>query len=99
MCQGYPCGVLTFCSIRMVQLYCFVFKLREYHKITQIQNGRHFKIVCSQKFIRSLADIAVHVCQIKKICWKLFSETLVALVIKGLIIWESTIPRWYVMAM
>ena len=26
----------------------------------------HFKIVCSQKWIRSLADIAVHICQIKR---------------------------------
>ena len=26
----------------------------------------HFKIVCSQKVIRSLADIAVHISQIKR---------------------------------
>ena len=88
--------VLTFCIICMVQLFCFDFVLRKYYKITQIQHG-HFKIVCSQKLIRSLIDIAVHICQKKKICRKLFPEMyvltsislLVALVIKRLIIWES----------
>ena len=29
---------LTFCFIFMVQLFCFVFELRKYHKITQMQN-------------------------------------------------------------
>ena len=56
----------------------------------------HFKIVCSQKIIRSLTDIAVHICQIKRKSARNFFlkcatsiSLLVALVIKGLIIWES----------
>ena len=28
--------------------------------------SRHLKIVCSRKVIRSLTDIAVHICQIKR---------------------------------
>ena len=36
--MGYTCVVLTFCSICLVQLFCFVFELRKHHKITQIQN-------------------------------------------------------------
>ena len=35
-------------------------------KLLRLLNS-HFKIVCSQKLIRSLADIAVHICQIKRI--------------------------------
>ena len=56
----------------------------------------HFLIVCSQKLIRSLTDIAVHICQIKtKSAGNFFLKCatsiflLVALVIEGLIIWES----------
>ena len=52
----------------MVQLFCFVLELRKYHKITQFQNGQltAILIVCSQMLIRSLADIPVHISQIKK---------------------------------
>ena len=49
---------------------------------------RPFKIVCSQKLIRSLADIAVHINQIKRRSAGNFLSLLVALVIKGLIIWD-----------
>ena len=63
--MGYPC-VLTFCSICMVQLFCFVFELRKYlsQNFSNLKND-HFKIICSQKLIRSLVDIAVHISQIK----------------------------------
>ena len=37
--------VLTFSSKRMVQLFCFVFELRKYDKITQIQNGYKIAIL------------------------------------------------------
>ena len=40
------------------------FESLKYHKITQIQNG-HLNF-CSQRGIRSLADIAEHICQIKR---------------------------------
>ena len=91
--------VLTFCSICMVQLFCFDFELRKYYK--NYSNSKwpldsHFKIVCSQMLIRSLNDIAVHICQIKrKSAGNFFLKCatsislLVALVINGLIIWES----------
>ena len=58
--------VLTFFSICMVQLFCFVFELRKYHKISQIRKNSHLKIICSQKLIRSLADIAVHNSKIER---------------------------------
>ena len=58
-------------------------------------NG-HFGIVWSQKLIRSLADIAENICQIKEDLLATFSwnvltsiSSLVAIVIKGLIIWRS----------
>ena len=83
--------VLKHCSICMVQLFCFVFELRKYHKNflkSKWLNG-HFKIVCSQKLIRSLADIAVHIRQKKGDLLETFSWNalksiylLVALVIK-----------------
>ena len=40
----------------------------KYHKITQIKNAakQPFLNFCSQKGIRSLADIAEHICQIKR---------------------------------
>ena len=63
--MGYSCASPYIVSIFMVQLFFFVLGLRKYHKITQIQINGHFEIVCSQKLIRSLADIAVHICQIK----------------------------------
>ena len=67
----------------LVKLSCFVCQLRNYHKITLI--------VCSQKLISALADIAVHICQIKRSAGKKFPAVasislLVALEIKGLII-------------
>ena len=101
--------VWTFCSICMVQLFCLDFELSKYYKIIQIQNGR-FKSVCSQRLIGSLIDIAVQICQIKKnlletFPWNVLTSIslLVALVIKGLIIWESKchqkMPWCYLMAM
>ena len=43
------------------------FALLKYHKITQIQNAkRPFLNFCSKKGIGSLADIAEHICQIKR---------------------------------
>ena len=44
------------------------FELRKYHKITNSKwplNG-HFEIVCSQKLFSLFADLAEHICQIKK---------------------------------
>ena len=35
--MGYHC-VLTYCSLCMVQFFCFVFELSKYHKISQTQN-------------------------------------------------------------
>ena len=101
--------ILTLCSICMVQLFCFDFELRKDYKITQIQNG-HFKIVCSQKLIRSLTDIAVHICQIKRKSARNFFlkcatsiSLLVALVIKEFynmgIKMSPKIPWYYLMAM
>ena len=49
---------ITFCLLFMVQPFCFF----SYINIT---NG-HFKIVCSQKLIKSLTDIAEHICHIKR---------------------------------
>ena len=52
----------------------------------------HFKIVCSQKLIRSLTDLDVHICQINRKFFLLKCagiSLLVALVIKGLIKWKS----------
>ena len=48
----------------------------------------HFEIVRSHKLIRSMADIAVHICQIKRSDGNFLASIflLVALVIKGLII-------------
>ena len=71
--------VLTFCSICMVQLFCFVFELHTW---------AYHKTVCSQKLIRTFADIAVHICQIKRSAGNALTSIslLVALVIKGLII-------------
>ena len=69
------------------------FELRKYHKITKNQNGRidgHFAIVCSQKLIRTLADIAEHICLIKRrFDGFFFISSLVAIVIKGSMIWRS----------
>ena len=39
--------VLTVCSIGMVQLFGFVFELRKYHKITQIQKDRYMAFLKS----------------------------------------------------
>ena len=57
---GYPCVrpyILFYIYGPAILLF---FELRKYHKIIQIQNGRY------QKLTRSLADIAEHICQIKK---------------------------------
>ena len=51
--MGYP-----FCFIFMVQIFCIVFELHKHRKITES--------VRSQKLFRSLADIAEHICQIKR---------------------------------
>ena len=40
-------------------LHLFLFELRKYHKIMQTA-------ICSQKLIGSLADLAEHICQIKR---------------------------------
>ena len=37
-----------------------------YFAFFELRKLYHFKIVCSQKLIRSLADIAEHICQIKR---------------------------------
>ena len=67
--------------------------------ITKLLNSKwpldsHFKTVCSQKVMRSLTDIAVHICQIKrKSAGNFFLKCatsislLVARVIEWLIIW------------
>ena len=67
--MGYPCArhyVLFYIHGPAILHF---FELHKYHKIIKIQNGHEtaiFKIVCSQKFLRSLADIAEHICQIKR---------------------------------
>ena len=38
--MGYPCVDITFCFTFMVQVFCFFFELRKYHKIIKIQNSR-----------------------------------------------------------
>ena len=45
------------------------FEFSKYHKINKIQNGHLtaiLKLFAPKQLIRSLADIAVHICQIKK---------------------------------
>ena len=56
--MGYPCvrHYILF-HIHCPAILHFL-GLRKYHKIN--------KIVCSQKLIRSLADIAEHICQMKR---------------------------------
>ena len=80
-----------------ILLCFFITQISQYYSNSKWPcSGLHFKIVCSQKIIKSLADIAVHICQMKRRSAGNFScnaltsiSLLVALVIKGLIIWES----------
>ena len=99
---------VSLCSICMVQLFCFDVELRKYYKITRLLDSHLKKML--RKVIRSLTDIAVHICQIeRKSAGNFFLECatsvslLVALVIKGFIIWEikmsPKIPCCYLMAM
>ena len=61
---------LPFCFIFMVQLFC-IFLCDLNHLITKLLKfkmaaKRPFFNICLQKRIRSLADIAEHICQIKR---------------------------------
>ena len=56
--MGYACVRHYILFYIHSQLFSFFFELRKYPKIT--------KIVCSQNLIRSLADIAEHICEIKR---------------------------------
>ena len=56
--------VLTFCSICLVQLVWFFFNYVNYSNSKWPLKG-HFRIVFSQKLMRSLADFAVYSCQKK----------------------------------
>ena len=68
--MGYPCLSPHILFYMHGPAFCFVFVLRKYHNLKKIKNSRyingHFKIVRSQTLIRSLADIAVHISQIKR---------------------------------
>ena len=64
--MGYPCVRHYILLYIHGPAILHFFELLKYHKITKTLNG-YFVIICSQKLIRSLADIAEHVCQIKRI--------------------------------
>ena len=73
----------------------------EHESSPPLSLDHYFKIVCSQKLIRSLAGIAVYI----TFSWNALTSIslLVALVIKGLIIrgakCKKKNPQWYMMAM
>ena len=92
------CHGLSLCETLHFVLYSwssyFAFFSQNYKNSKWPLNG-HIEIVCSRKLIRSLPDIAEHICQIKKgsdgnFFLKRTNElfSLVAIVIKGLI-WGS----------
>ena len=64
--MGYPCVSPHIFFYMHGPAFLLCFELRKYHKISQIRKNGHFKIICSQKLIRSLADIAVHISKIKR---------------------------------
>ena len=56
------CGSLHF----VLYAWSSYFALLQNYSNSKWPLDRHFKIACSQMLIRSLTDIAVHICQIKK---------------------------------
>ena len=59
---------LLFCFIFMIQPFCIFLSHLNITKLLKFKMAakRPFLIFCSQKGIRSLADIAEHICQIKR---------------------------------
>ena len=59
---------VPFHFIFMVQLFCIFLSHLNITKLLKFKMAakRHFSHFCSQKGIRSLADIAEHICQIKR---------------------------------
>ena len=54
---GYPCVSPHILFYMLVQLFCFAFELRSYHKITQIQNGHKTAILdCSLPKVSQVID-------------------------------------------
>ena len=108
LCESLHFVLYAWCSYFALFLsYINITKLLKF--IMAAING-HFKIVCSQKLIRSLADIDVHICQIKRISAGIFflkraneyffvSSPSNQMVDYMGIKMSPKIPRWYVMAM
>ena len=67
--MGYPCvrpDILFYIHGPAILHYFWVTsKSQNYSNLKWPLNG-HFENVCSQKLIRSLVDIAEHICQIKR---------------------------------
>ena len=60
ICHGLTlCDTLHF-FISMVQLFCI------FSDYVNVKNLLKFKMACSQKLIKSMADIAQQICQIKR---------------------------------
>ena len=97
--MGYPCVSLyiLFCMHRPAIVLCFwVARISQNYSNSKWPLDHYLKIVCSQKLFRLFGwHCCAYLPNKKKICWKLSWNTLtgisllVALVIKGLITWES----------
>ena len=91
--MGYPCVIPDI----MVQL---LWLFLSYVYITKLLKFKVAEIVFSQKLIRSLADIAANICQIKRRSDEFFSwntlasiSSLVAVVIKESMIWDQNVTK------